>query len=165
MRRLLEPLVPSGSILEADTGRNLLILGGTERELRTIVDNIELFDVDWLAGMSFALYSPRAVDARTLAKELGLVISGPLAGMVRLVPIERLNAVLAISQQPKYLDDIRDWVERLDRPRNVAERQLYVYRVQHGRAKDLASVLTKALASEAVEPARATPAPDQSPTR
>jgi general secretion pathway protein D len=146
MQHLLEPLVPSGAVQQVDAARNLLVIAGTRQELASMNDDVALFDVDWLSGMSFAFFSPQSVDAKTLAKELGQVIGGsgsPMASLVRLIPIEGQNTVLAISPQPRYLDELAKWAERLDRPGESDERRIYVYRVQHGRAADLAAVLTK----------------------
>ena len=61
--------------------------------------------------------------------------------MVRFVPIERLNAVLVLTQQPRYLDEVRNWIARLDRSQNLSGRQLFVYYVQNGKADDLAKTL------------------------
>jgi general secretion pathway protein D len=144
MQHLLEPIVPSQSIVHADTARNLLIIEGSGEERKTLLAEVALFDVDWLAGMSFALFTPKYTDANGLAKELGTILGGaasPLAGVVRLVPIERLNAVLAISTQPRYLDELQGWVNRLDKPGQGNGRRIYVYYVQNGRAADLAKVL------------------------
>lgn len=148
MRQLLEPLVPAGSILHVDATRNLLIIGGTEQERELILEDVGMFDADWMAGMSFAFFRPNFVDAKQLAKELDQLVLGrgsPLNGIVRLVTIERLNTVLGISTQPKYLDELQTWVERLDRPGESLDKRIYVYRVQNGRAADIAGVLTKAL--------------------
>lgn len=148
MERLLEPLVPSGSIQEVNAARNLLVIAGTQQELAAMLDDIALFDVDWLSGMSFAFISPQSVDVKTLAAELNQVFGGresPIGGLVRLIPIERQNALIAISPQPKYLDEVAKWAERLDRPAESAEQRIYVYHVQHGRAVDLARVLNKLL--------------------
>ena len=148
MQRLLEPLAPAAGMLHTDNVRNVLIIQGTEQERRTMLDNISLFDVNWLAGMSFALYSPKYTDAQDLAKELDQIVggrNGPLAGVVRFVPIMRLNAVLAISPQAKYLEQLQRWVQRLDRPGQGSDRRIFVYHVQNGRASDLARVLLKVL--------------------
>ncbi|HXL99168.1 MAG TPA: type II secretion system secretin GspD, partial [Rhizomicrobium sp.] len=148
MQHLIEPLVPSQAIVHADTARNFLIIEGTEDERAAIVDEVGVFDVDWLSGMSFALFAPKYTDARGLAKELDEILGGagsPLAGVVRLVPIERLNSVLAISTQPRYLQQLQHWVDRLDRPGEGTDRRIYVYAVQYGRAADIAEVLTHVL--------------------
>ncbi|HXC56394.1 MAG TPA: type II secretion system secretin GspD [Rhizomicrobium sp.] len=148
MQRLLEGMAPAQAIVHADTGRNLLVIQGTQQERAAIVDEVALFDVDWLAGMSFGLFTPKYTDAKGLAKELNQIlggVGGPLAGIVKLIPIERLNAVLVISPQPRYLDQMQRWIARLDRPGVGSDRRIYVYAVQNGRASDLAATLKKVL--------------------
>jgi general secretion pathway protein D len=148
MQRLLEPIAPAQGAVHADATRNILIIQGTEQERAMMLDSVTLFDVDWLSGMSFALFTPQFTDAQSLAKDLNEIIGGgnsPLDGVVRLVPIDRLNAVLAISPRARYLNQLKRWVERLDRPGESTDRRIFVYHVQNGRASDLAGVLTKVL--------------------
>jgi len=146
LEKLLEPLAPAQGIVHVDTARNVLIIEGTEEERQTLLDDIAMFDTDWLAGMSFAIYAPIYVDATELTRELGQVLGGlnsPVASVVKLVPISRLNAILAISPQPLYLEQLKAWVARLDRPGQGSDRRIFVYHVQNGRAVDLAATLTK----------------------
>jgi general secretion pathway protein D len=144
--KVLEPLAPQQGIVHVDEARNLLIVEGTAEERRTIIEDVALFDSNWLSGMSFALITPKYTDAEELANEMNQVLGGtdsPVSGVVRLVPIDRLNAILAISPQPRYLQQLRGWVERLDKPGQGSDRRLFVYRVQNGRAADLASTLAR----------------------
>lgn len=155
MQKLLEPLLPAPGALRADPSRNILFVQGTQTERSAMRDNIALFDVDWLAGMSFALLTPKYVDASQLAKELREILggqSGPIVDLVRFVTIDRLNAVLAISPQAAYLDELQRWVDRLDRAGEGTDQRLMVYYVQNGRASDLASVLLRALSRGGVAP-------------
>jgi general secretion pathway protein D len=148
MQRLLDGMAPSQAIIHADPGRNMLIIQGTQSERQAIADEIALFDVDWLAGMSFGMFTPKYTDARGLAKELTQILGGaggPLGNIVKLIPIERLNTVLVVSPQPRYLDQVQRWVERLDKPGVGSDRRIYVYAVQNGRAGDLANTLKKVL--------------------
>lgn len=67
---------------------------------------------------------------------------GPLAGVVRVLAIERLNALLVISPRAYYIEQAREWIAKLDQPRDVGnEPQLYVYPVQNGTASHLANLL------------------------
>ena len=50
MLKILEPLAKDAQAVRDDL-RNLLILSGTERELRHMM-TIALFDIDWMRGMS-----------------------------------------------------------------------------------------------------------------
>lgn len=149
MERILKPISTAGAIVRVDTNRNLLVLNGSRRELDSLLEAIRLFDVDWLRGMSFALIPVRASEPKDLARELAEVFStsddGALAGMLKFIPNERLNAILAISTQPSYLDQARKWVERLDNPEATGGDQLFVYNVQNRPAKELAQVLNSFL--------------------
>lgn len=148
LMKVLQPLAGAENNIRVDESRNLLIVEGTAQERQTIAEDVALFDADWLSGMSFALFTPENLDADELAKELDSVMGGlnsPIAGVVRLIPIERLNAVLAISPQPRYLDQLRSWVVRLDKPGQGNDKKISVYHVQNGRAKDLANTLRRTL--------------------
>lgn len=156
IQKLLEPLAPAQGVVHVDTARNMLIIEGTQEERQTLLDDIAMFDVDWMAGMSFAVFNPVYVDAVELNRELTQVLGGfnsPIANMVRLVPIARLNAVLAISPQPRYLDQLQAWVKRLDRPGQGSERRVFIYHVQNGRASDLAATLTRVYGGKLSSPA------------
>ena len=162
MQTLLQPLVPSGSIISVDASRNILMIAGTTDQRAAILQDVALFDVDQLAGKSFALFHPRAVDAEDLVRGLNAIIAGPsgqnMGGVVQLIALDRLNAVLAISSQPRYLPELQEWVLRLDQPSASNQQQLYVYRVQNGKAADLAAVLTSVFSPNATAAAANTPA-------
>jgi general secretion pathway protein D len=148
LAKLLEPLATSEGTVRVDTGRNSLIIEGTAPQRQTLLEDIRLFDSDWLSGMAFGLFEPKYMDAEELAKELSDLIGGtesPIAGLVRLVPIDRLNAVLAISPQQRYIDQLQAWFKRFDRPGEGNDKKIYVYRVQNGRASDIAATLIKTL--------------------
>ncbi len=147
MQHLLEPLVPSQAIIYADATRNVLAIQGTAAERAAMIDEISLFDVDWLAKMSFTLLTPRYTDASALASELQQILGqhSALADFIRLVPIQRLNAVLAITSQPRYLAQLEQWMNRLDLPGQGYDRRLFFYPVQNGRASDLAEALNRSI--------------------
>lgn len=148
MEKVLQPFAPDGGIVRVDEARNLLLLAGTGQEITTLLNVIKTFDVDWLAGMSFGLYPLEYVDAKTLAGELSEVFTNgksPIAGVVRFVPMTRLNALMVVTPQPKYLKDVEDWIHRLDLGVTTPGRRIYVYDVQNGKADDLASTLSRIL--------------------
>ncbi len=57
MEELLKPYAKQGSVLKADNARSLIVVAGTKNELDNYLSVINTFDVDWMAGMSFALYT------------------------------------------------------------------------------------------------------------
>jgi general secretion pathway protein D len=148
MEKVLQPFAPPGGVMKVDEARNLLILAGTSQELATMLDVVRTFDVDWLAGMSYGFFSLNYVDAKTVETELSAIFAdpkSPLAGVIRLVPLPRLNTILVITPQPKYLQSVETWIKRLDIGGTSAGRRIYVYDVQNGRAEDLARSLNHIL--------------------
>lgn len=161
MQEILEPLATSANVVRVDTERNLLVLAGTGQELAGLLETVHVFDVDWLAGKSFGLFTPEFADVKSLAEELGSLFGdekgGPLAGLVRFVPIERINALLVITARKHYLKQIALWVKRLDREPGGTGQRLFVYSVQNGKAIDLANVLSQVFGTEPAEPIIARP--------
>lgn len=148
LAQALEPVVPATTTLKADPGRNLLIVSGPAGDVRRVLENVAVFDADFMRGMSFALLPLRYGQARSIAQDVNrmLASSSPSAAqVVRVLPIERTNAVLVTSKQPAYIKRVRDWVARLDRGDGESEPRMYVYRVQNGRATHLAQVMRRAL--------------------
>lgn len=156
LEKLLQPLVPPGTILRAEPTRNVLIISGPAQDVTSVLNNLAVFDVDTIRGMSTALLPLHAAQARDVAKEVSNLLAGlgETGQLVRVEPLDRLNAILVTSMKPAYLDRVRRWVDGLDKASGSATRQLFVYSVQNGRAADLAGVLDKALGIGGGETAR-----------
>lgn len=146
MQKVLAPYVRQGAIVNADNARNLIVLAGSSVEMRNYLETIELFDVDWLRGMSIGMFPLERVEVKTVLPDLEKIFGEggqtPLAGMFRFLPIERTNSILVITPQPEYLERAREWIARLDRGGNEAGSQLFVYYVKNVKAKDLAGNLS-----------------------
>jgi general secretion pathway protein D len=145
MAKILEPLLPEGSVLRVDESRNLLMLAGAEGEMRHALETVSVFDLDWLAGMSVGLFTLKSVDVKSILPELeslfGDKSKSPFAGLLRIIPIERMNALFVVSPRPQYLDQARVWVDRLDRNSGKSGTRLHVYPVQNGNAEKIAALL------------------------
>lgn len=165
MSKILEPLLPEGSIIRVDETRNLLMLAGGEGEMRHALETVSVFDLDWLAGMSVGLFSLQSVDVKSILPELELLFGekskGPFAGMVRVIPIERMNAVFVVTPRPQYLEQARVWVERLDRNGGKSGTRLFVYHVQNGKAEKIAALLSQVIGGKTAS--GATPAASVAP--
>lgn len=157
MRRLIEPIAPSGAVVSADDRRNILVLSGTQRELEDIGNQIQLFDADWMKGMSVGLYPLKTSDPEAISKELDTIFGldgkeAPLKGMVRFIPNQRLGSVLVIATKALYLDKAKYWLEKLDRAAQENDQQLFVYKIQNRSAQELAGILQRVLHDGADDP-------------
>ncbi len=161
MEKLLQPYARQGSIVKADNSRAMIIIGGTRRDLDLYLQTIEIFDVDWLAGMSVGVYPLERVEASTVVPELEKIFGEggptPLAGLFRFMPIDRINAVMVITPQPDYLDRAQEWVYKLDRGGSDSGAQLFVYYVKNVKADDLAEKLSEVFTGSAGKSASGKP--------
>ncbi|HXP00962.1 MAG TPA: type II secretion system secretin GspD [Luteibacter sp.] len=145
MQKLIKPFARPDATLLADPTRNVLVMAGTRSELENYQRTIATFDVDWLRGMSVGVFSLQRAEVKdltpTLDKLFGDKGNTPMAGLLRFIPIERTNSLVVISPQPAYLDEVKSWIDRIDRG-GGNEPQLYVYDVRNVQAADLADYLS-----------------------
>lgn len=179
MQKILETVKSARAKVMVDEYRNTIMLAGTHGDLYNMRETIEIFDVDQLSGMSVGLFRLENVEAPTIATELesifGNQAEGPLAGVVRFTVIERLNALMVITPQEKYLTSAEQWIDRLDQAENPQGVNMYVYYVENGKAENLAELLgqlfetkrrtaiAKAGAQVSQRPAAETPAAAETP--
>mgnify|MGYP003945831241 CR=1 FL=1 len=153
MQETLQPYARQGSIIKADNTRAMILIAGIRSDLEAYLQTIEIFDVDWLAGMSVGVFPLERVEASTVVPEMEKIFGEggptPLAGLFRFLPIERINAVLVITPQSDYLDDAEEWLRKLDRGGSESGSQLYVYYVKNVKAVDLADKLTEIFTGQA----------------
>jgi general secretion pathway protein D len=146
MKKVLGPILPKHAILQIDLNRNLLFITGSPAELANTLELVNLFDIDIMQGKSVGFFPLTYVDAKTIEKELaqifGSEVDNPLSGMLRMIPIERMNALMVISPQMKYLTRTEQWIKRLDRSGPQGQvGSVHVYEVQNVDAVELAAIL------------------------
>jgi general secretion pathway protein D len=165
MLRILEPFAKDAQAVRADDVRNLLILSGTEPELRHLMDTIEMFDIDWMSGMSAGVFTLQNADVKSVSAELDKLIgdhnTSPFTGILRVIPIERMNALLVISPNAAYIEQARKWIERLDSGSGEGVR-FYVYNLQNQRAERVGPLLQQAFTGRVTQPST-TAAPTVAP--
>lgn len=153
MEKLIRPYAKPEAVVNVDPARNMLVLAGSRAELENYLHTVSVFDVDWLAGMSVGVFKLTQTEATKTVSELeklfGEGSNTPMAGMFRFLPLEGINAILAITPQPKYLTRIEEWIERFDLGGSQAGQRLYVYEVKNVKAIDLASTLSEVIGAPA----------------
>ncbi|KJV33775.1 type II secretion system secretin GspD [Luteibacter yeojuensis] len=145
MQKLIKPFARPDATLLADPTRNVIVMAGTASELDNYSRTVKTFDVDWLRGMSVGVFSLQRAEVKDLTPKLDAIFGDkgntPMAGMLRFIPIERTNSLVVISPQAQYLEEVRGWIDRIDRG-GGNEPQLFVYDVRNVQAADLADYLS-----------------------
>lgn len=150
MQKLIKPFARPDAVLLVDAARNVIVMSGTPDELANYQRTVSTFDVDWLRGMSVGVFSLQHADVEQLMPKLDEMFGSkgdtPLAGMLRFIPIKRTNALVVISTQPNYVDEVGNWIARIDQG-GGNQPQLYVYDVRNVKASDLAKYLAQIYAN------------------
>jgi general secretion pathway protein D len=145
MKKLLEPYALPNAIVHVDATRNVIALAGTRTELENYLRTVEIFDVDWLSGMSVGVFPLRTGRATRVVTDLEKVFGNdsktPSAGMFRFMSLEGANAVLVITPQAAYLDQIQQWLARIDGAGAGAGSRLFSYELKYVKALELAQRL------------------------
>lgn len=153
MEPVLSAIAPENAILHAGDSPNMLMLTGTQAEIAAMSEVIDLFDVDSMRGMSFAMFPVHSADPDAVAQELdSLFGNGGGSGyknVIRFVPNRRLDAVLAMSQNPDYLRQAEELLLHLEAMGQASAPELFSYKVRNRPAAELADLLLQVYADAA----------------
>jgi len=148
--QFVQPLLRRPEQIRVDDTRNLLLFAGTPAERQTVLDTLADIDVNWMAGRSVGIFPLEVGTPEAVIPELEALFSSltaPEAGTetIRFLPMARLNAVLAVANQPEQVVEAEKWVERLDRGNTVGTR-FFVHQLKHAPAEEVAALLAESFA-------------------
>ena len=159
LAKVLQPYVGEGSKVTPDPTHNALIVAGDPASRDGLIGLIRAFDVNALAGQSFALFPVEEGTAASSAGEVEKALQADNGaannGLITVVPLPRVNAVLVASSQPRYIDAARRFFSLAGRAEDVTARSWHVYYVQNGDSRDLANLLQRAFTPQYVTSATA----------
>lgn len=148
LAKVLQPMVGANAHVAVEPALNALVLSGDAAQLDTIDSLIHSFDIDALAGQSYALLPVDSGSAQDFALALQDALrgrsGGSLGGLVRVLPLQRLGAVLVVAAQPRYIDAARRVYALVDQQRRATVRSWHVRYLQNSNADDAAYMLQTA---------------------
>jgi general secretion pathway protein D len=148
LAKVLAPYAQGGARIVAVPSGNAILVAGEPAQRDALESLIKAFDVDVLAGQSYALFPVPNGNTEDFSTALQQAFraqqGGQLASQVRVVPMPRVGAVLVIANAPRYLDDARRAYAVVERGMRQTQRTWHVYYVQNSTANDTAYILQQA---------------------
>jgi general secretion pathway protein D len=148
LAKVLQPFVGEGGKIAAGPGRNMLFVSGSPETRDSLISLIRSFDVDILAGQSYALLPVDSGGVKEFASAMQDAFhgqqGGAMSGQVRVVPMARINAVLVIAAHPGTIEQVQRIYGLVDRARRRTIRSWHVDYLQNSHAEDVAYVLQQA---------------------
>ncbi|KWV43989.1 type II secretion system protein GspD [Bradyrhizobium macuxiense] len=146
--KLLDGFGIKATTLRPDNGRNTLIVTGSGPDRASAIDTILSFDADWMRGQSVGIFPVHNSSPEPLISELEKIMDsgegGLSANVVKFQAINRLNAILVVSQKPEYLKRAGTWITRLDKSDTEAV-NMKSYPLRYGSAKAIVALLREML--------------------
>ncbi|MEM9761998.1 MAG: type II secretion system secretin GspD [Pseudomonadota bacterium] len=150
MERILQPIAGSALTLSTSPDRNLLFASGRRADVESVLEAVNLFDVDLMAGKSVSRIQLVNMSATDVAVELeALFDSGPggaLEGTIEFLPNESLASLLIISARAQYVARAENFVRSLEASMTPQGRVTVVYELENRSAEDLAPTIAELLA-------------------
>jgi general secretion pathway protein D len=147
--KLMEPFLGPGAKVTTYEPANLMFVLDSRRSVRRLLDLISMFDSDTLANQRVRIYDLENSSASDMAKELEAILKSisltEKSSIVRFLPIDHLNMLIAVAPNPGAFDEVENWIKRLDAEPKASASGMsnYVYRVKYSRSEALANVITQ----------------------
>jgi general secretion pathway protein D len=152
--KVLLPYVQGGARLVAVPSANAVVISGEPAQRDALETLVRAFDVDVLAGQSYALFPVPNGNTEDFTTALQQAFrsqqGGQLVNQVRVVPMARVGAVLVIANSPRYITDARRAYAVVERGMRQTMRTWHVYYVQNSTANDTAYILQQAFTPDNV---------------
>lgn len=124
---------------------NMVVVTGSGQERRLITQIVNMFDIDLLSNMSFALLPVTTADINSLIRELDVIFQQSRLKdenkSIVFMPVQRLNSLLIVANSQTTLKQASTWITRLDRGDIGDKPKLYVYYLKHANATEVVSIL------------------------
>jgi general secretion pathway protein D len=150
MAKVIRPFLSGGGDATEVARANMIVVTDTAANMEKHSRLVDLFDADAFRTAGVKLFRLNFLDPEEMGRHLetifGALDFGTKGGKpsgINFVPLARMNALLVVTASPRALEDVERWVAELDREPSGAGRAVYLYRVRHGKARDIADMLEK----------------------
>jgi general secretion pathway protein D len=150
MAKVIRPFLSAGGDATEVSRANILLVTDTSANMEKHARLVELFDADAFKSAGVRLFPLKFLDPDEMSKSLDAIFGaldfgtkGGRPSGINFVPLARLNSLLVVSASPKTLEDVERWIRELDREPSSTSRMVHLYRVKHGKVKDIVAILEK----------------------
>jgi general secretion pathway protein D len=137
-------LTDAGNIVAHETG-NIILLTDRRSNIRKLLGILDEFDTSSFQGERVRLLPVKSNRARDVIEDLKTIFSGyamsDKQSAIRLIAIDRLNAILVVTPNAEVFPEVERWLTTLDQPVVSAGIRHFVYKVKNAKASDLQRVL------------------------
>ncbi len=143
--KALTTVTHADMVLFSSDKLGLILIGGREAELDNASSTIALFDQSTLGPSRIRFFPLQNASATTVADDLQNVLKASGTSSVTVAALPRLNGLFAFSKSQDALDEVSQWVTRLDVPSTDPTVRVWVYHPKGASAEALVHTLNAVL--------------------
>jgi len=143
MKQMAQVFVSEGANVIDFAPANILIITDHRRNIQQVLDMINLLDTQYFDINNVELIQIKNNLAKDVAEDLAQIFAPGDKSSVRIIAIERLNSILAVTHSPAVLQEVKSWVDKLDSPSASTNIKTFVYQVENNTAMNIAEVLAQ----------------------
>jgi general secretion pathway protein D len=147
--KALEAITGPGVVLHANDKLGLIVLAGSGQQLQSAIESLKVFDQSGLENARIRWFELSQAPASQVATELEAMLRAAGMSGVRIAPLRRLNGLILFSNSERALEQVAQWVPRLDAPVREAASSLWVYHPKNTSAEALARTLNSVTGAHA----------------
>ena len=152
---VVKPLLTKNGAVFAPPSSDILVVTDHRSNIKKVGQLLEEIDID-ITGAKVERVDLKYSTADIVSAKLtdildtkyGKGIKGARAVPFRVVPLERLNAIIGVGS-PTVLKDMRNLIPQMDAPTPEGRSLVNVYYLEHAKAEDMVGVLTETQKSKA----------------
>ncbi|RJR30458.1 MAG: type II secretion system protein GspD [Desulfobacteraceae bacterium] len=146
---VVKPLLSKNGAVFAPPSSDVLVVTDYRSNIKKVGELLEEIDIDITGAaverMDLKYSTADAVSAKItdiLETKYGKGIKGARAIPFKIVPLERVNAIIGVGSAT-VLEDLRGLIPQMDAPTPEGRNLINVYYLEHAKAEDLVGVLTE----------------------
>ncbi|MBC8166952.1 MAG: hypothetical protein H7Y20_13920, partial [Bryobacteraceae bacterium] len=144
LAKLLQEFLTESGKMWSYPPANLLLIQDSRRNMKRLLDLIALFDSETFANQRVKLFEVKNSKPSDIAKELEGILKGislnDKSSPIKLLPVDRINTLIAVAPNPGVFKDVQEWLNKLDIAVSSTAGSVdnFVYRVKYGSAPTMA---------------------------
>jgi general secretion pathway protein D len=143
VKQMAQVFVSEGANVIDFAPANILLITDHRKNIQQVLDLVNILDTQYFDLNNVELLQVKNNLAKDVAADLAKIFAPGDRSAVRIIAIERLNSILAVTHAPSVLQQIKDWVDKLDSPSASTNLRTFVYQVENNTAMNIADVLSQ----------------------
>ena len=146
--KALEAITAANTVLYSNDKLGIVLLGGSGSGLKAALETLKVFDQSAFADSKIRWFELHDASSATLGAEVERLVQGAGIAGVAVVPLKRLNGLVVFARSPEALEQIADWVRKLDVSGKEQSSTLWVYHPRNTSAEALAKTLNSVIGGQ-----------------